>query len=83
MMAEETALEDSPVDTLLLFLDLLRLDFLAPLLVGELALRVHLLVCMLAHRDFAPDTSFDASGVLYRIRREDLHEVGQTDCVVT
>ena len=63
----ENVLEDSPVDALLLFLDLLRLDFLAPLLVGEFALRIHLLVCMLPHRDFAPDASFDTGRVLYRI----------------
>ena len=66
---ESHPLEHGTVDALLLFLDILRLDLLPPLVVGELALGVHLLVLMLAHRNFASHTRLDFRRVLDGIRR--------------
>ena len=76
---ESHPLEHGTVDALLLFLDLLRLDLLPPLVVGELALGVHLLVLMFPHCHLTPDASLDTSWVLDCIRRQDFHEVCQAD----
>lgn len=66
-------------DPFLLLVQLLVLLFLPPLFVRQFALRVSLLVSMLAHRDFPPDPRFHTGRVLHGVRGEHTHEVGKSD----
>jgi hypothetical protein len=69
------ALVDGPNNPLFLFLDLLGFDPFPPLLISQLALGIHFLVRVLAHRNFPTYASLDAGRILDSVRRENLHEI--------